>query len=60
MTQKVWEFDVGTTDTRPVIPDQYISRVTVLASSHAKGMEVAASMCMRPGVEMVTSTEWCP
>jgi hypothetical protein len=61
MTEQIWEFDVGTTTERPVVPDQYVSRVTVLANSHVEGMEIAALMCGgRKGVEMVTSTEWCP
>jgi len=56
MTDAEWEFDVGYTTQYPVIPDQYISRVTVLADSYGEAMFLAAGMVMRPGVVMPTST----
>jgi hypothetical protein len=58
MNETAWTFDVGTTTERPVIPDQHVSRVTVLASSIGEAMADAANMTMRPGVEMVTSTRY--
>jgi hypothetical protein len=58
MTEPAWTFDVGTTTERPIIPDQHVSRVTVLADSIGEAMTAAAGMAMRPGVEMVTSTRY--
>ncbi len=52
-----WTFDVGFTTSRPIIPDEFVSRVTVLAEDYAEAMFLAAAMVMRPGVEMPTSTE---
>jgi hypothetical protein len=53
-----WEFLVGTTTKRPIIVDQYISRVEVLAESYSEAIFLAAGICDRPGVEMVTSTTY--
>lgn len=53
---ETWEFDVGTSDQIPPIPDQYISRVKVLANSYFDAVHMAVGIVMRPGVEMVTST----
>lgn len=58
MQQRLWDFDVGTTTERPIIVDQYISRVTVEAESYGEAMDTATLMAMRPGVSMVTSTTY--
>jgi hypothetical protein len=58
VTEPEWAFDVGYTTSRPVVPDEHISRVTVLADSFADAMDTAALMVMRPGVEMPTSTRY--
>lgn len=60
----VFFFDVGFTTSRPVIPDEHVSRVAVCAPSLAQAMEWAALMVMRPAqphlglpaVQMPTST----
>lgn len=57
-------FNVGTTDRRPIVPEQYISRVAVQAETLAQAIVLAAGMAHRPaspehsraGVVMVTST----
>ena len=41
-TETAWTFDVGTTTERPVLPDQHVSRVTVLADSIGEAMADAA------------------
>jgi hypothetical protein len=58
MNETEWTFDVGFTTSRPVVPDEHTSRVTVLAESFADAMDTAALMVMRPGVEMPTSTRY--
>ena len=45
-----WTFDVGTTDRRPIVPEQYRSRVTVLAPYLGEAMGLAALMTMRPAL----------
>jgi hypothetical protein len=58
MEEIAWTFDVGFTTSRPIVPDEHISRVTVLADSYSGAMTTAALMVMRPGVEMPTSTRY--
>ena len=61
MTDQLWTLDVGFTVQRPIIVDQYVSRVSVFAPSWPQAMDVAVLMVGgRRCVEMVTSTEWCP
>jgi hypothetical protein len=56
----MFEYTVGvcwTTD-RPVVPDQFYSRVTVLADTDGEAFLVAFAMAAgRRGVEMVTRCE---
>jgi hypothetical protein len=56
--RREWTFDVGYTTSRPVVPDEHTSRVTVLAESFADAMATAGLMVMRPGVEMPTSARY--
>lgn len=50
--------DVGFTTRRPVVPDQFTSRVTVLAEDDRDAFDTAFSMIFgRRGVEMVTRVE---
>jgi hypothetical protein len=58
LTDYEWEFDVGFTTSRPIIPDEHVSRVTVQATSYADAVSTAACMVMRPGVEMTTSVRY--
>ena len=51
----VWTVDVGSTDRRPVVPDQFVSRVQVAADDAPQAILAAVSMVMRPGVVMATS-----
>lgn len=57
--ETVFEYvvDVGFTTRRPVVPDQHMSRVTVLADSDNDAICTAFAMVYgRAGVVMVTST----
>ena len=51
----VWTVDVGSTDRRPVVPDQFVSRVQVAADDASQAILAAVAMVMRPGVVMATS-----
>ena len=51
----VWTVDVGSTDQRPVVPDQFVSRVQVAADDASQDILAAVAMVMRPGVVMATS-----
>ena len=53
---EIWQFNVGTTTKRPIVVDQYVSGVTVLAPLYSEAIILAAGMCDRPGAEMVMST----
>ena len=49
--------DIGFTTQRPVIPDQYVSRVHVLATNDSDAHLIALHMVGgRPGVVMTTSS----
>jgi hypothetical protein len=49
--------DVGFTTVRPVIPDQYLSRVHLEVENEADAELLALQLvASRPGVEMVTSS----
>lgn len=50
--------DVSFTTRRPVVPDQFTSRVTVMADTESEAFFTAFGMIAgRPGVEMVTRCE---
>jgi hypothetical protein len=54
-----WQFDVGSTSSRPIVVDEHISRVTVLADSYPDALMTAVLMVSgRRGVEMVTSATY--
>lgn len=58
---QVFTFDVGWTTARPIVVDQFVSRVTVAADSFADATILAALMVMRPSTpvgtpQMPTST----
>jgi hypothetical protein len=43
-----WQFDVDTSSRRPIVADEHVSRVTVLADSYPEALTTAVLLASRP------------